>query len=661
MLCWSRAVLITCCVGHVRSLHCLDDDPDLVSEAAHYDVHSGADLPADLGGQWSLKVQCRLEFGEGFGLCDTYPSDQCQTLWCSHASRPHLCRTKRGPPAPGTPCGPDMECRDWRCVYVGGEAAVDGQWSGWSAWEACSADCGVGITTRTRHCSDPGPAYGGKECEGEAESWDTCVSEECVSYHDWREAHCAVWNDMNIRPGHHDWLPYPAERESDVCKQTCISRQTGEVVTIEVEVSDGTPCDYDRPSNICVLGTCLTVGCDGVQNSTKDYDSCGVCGGDNSQCKNVTGVFQRSPAAEEEYESVVFLPKGARNIDIVKKGRTKHVIGMSVYIDIVKKGRTKHVIALQQAAQGRYVVNGAGRKEPARQLIVAGARVEYTTTPGQQTFTSRGPLHADLNVMLFPNGDLGRASVTYAYTVHKDDVSVERRRYQWRFKEWSDCSVTCGQGVTSIIYTCYDKDSGRQVPEDGCQYLDPPRNDTALCSRTPCSQQRYIWAMTNDWSACSAGGCGEEGEQRQGYECQVYFLNNGSYLPADIDLCDPHTAPRYTRHCTAPPCPTWTVGNWSQCSVTCGQGRQSRRVYCGDPDTDADDVLCTDAPPALSRPCTHAPCPGSVNDEDCADKYPFCALVRGLHIKCRSSRFLLICCRSCWRHDSSARAAMSLV
>ena len=31
--------------------------------------------------------------------------DLCNTLWCAQASEPMLCKTKRGPPLPGTECG----------------------------------------------------------------------------------------------------------------------------------------------------------------------------------------------------------------------------------------------------------------------------------------------------------------------------------------------------------------------------------------------------------------------------------------------------------------------------------------------------------------------------------------------------------------------------
>ncbi|GFR83422.1 A disintegrin and metalloproteinase with thrombospondin motifs 20 [Elysia marginata] len=34
------------------------------------------------------------------------------------------------------------------------------------------------------------------------------------------------------------------------------------------------------------------------------------------------------------------------------------------------------------------------------------------------------------------------------------------------------------------------------------------------------------------------------------------------------------------RACTGDECPYWTAGNWGECSVTCGNGWQRRRLYC---------------------------------------------------------------------------------
>ena len=44
---------------------------------------------------------------------------------------------------------------------------VDGGWAQWSDWSPCSVACGGGTQTQTRTCSDPAPANGGQQCEGE--------------------------------------------------------------------------------------------------------------------------------------------------------------------------------------------------------------------------------------------------------------------------------------------------------------------------------------------------------------------------------------------------------------------------------------------------------------------------------------------------------------
>ncbi|XP_037041378.1 semaphorin-5A [Bradysia coprophila] len=43
---------------------------------------------------------------------------------------------------------------------------VNGGWTDWSAWSACSQSCGMAVKTRRRTCGNPKPAHGGRVCVG---------------------------------------------------------------------------------------------------------------------------------------------------------------------------------------------------------------------------------------------------------------------------------------------------------------------------------------------------------------------------------------------------------------------------------------------------------------------------------------------------------------
>ena len=56
---------------------------------------------------------------------------------------------------------------------------VDGGWGEYSDWSSCTVTCGGGTQSRSRSCSNPLPAYGGKGCSGETTENKLCGSENC--------------------------------------------------------------------------------------------------------------------------------------------------------------------------------------------------------------------------------------------------------------------------------------------------------------------------------------------------------------------------------------------------------------------------------------------------------------------------------------------------
>ena len=58
--------------------------------------------------------------------------------------------------------------------------AVDGGWSKYGNWSECSAVCAGGNQTRTRTCTNPQPAHGGADCEGDANEDQACNTNPCL-------------------------------------------------------------------------------------------------------------------------------------------------------------------------------------------------------------------------------------------------------------------------------------------------------------------------------------------------------------------------------------------------------------------------------------------------------------------------------------------------
>lgn len=80
------------------------------------------------------------------------------------------------------------------------------------------------------------------------------------------------------------------------------------------------------------------------------------------------------------------------------------------------------------------------------------------------------------------------------------------------------------------------------------------------------------WVM-GEWSECSKS-CGS-GWSRRSVECR----DSAGFLSSQ---CDYDLKPSDIRPCGDLPCPIWQMGPWSSCSRTCGQGERRRSVFCID-------------------------------------------------------------------------------
>ncbi|KAL7831671.1 hypothetical protein AOLI_G00292190 [Acnodon oligacanthus] len=109
------------------------------------------------------------------------------------------------------------------------------------------------------------------------------------------------------------------------------------------------------------------------------------------------------------------------------------------------------------------------------------------------------------------------------------------------------------------------------------------------------------WVL-GEWAECSKS-CGS-GWSRRTVECKD---NAGFYS----NHCDKDLKPRDIRPCADLPCPIWQIGPWSSCSRTCGLGERHRSVLCIDYTGKAvEDEKCdaSKQPKPVSGDCMYQEC-----------------------------------------------------
>ncbi|ELK03531.1 Thrombospondin type-1 domain-containing protein 4 [Pteropus alecto] len=68
-----------------------------------------------------------------------------------------------------------------------------------------------------------------------------------------------------------------------------------------------------------------SIGCDDYLGSDKVVDKCGVCGGDNTGCQVVSGVFKHA-LTSLGYHRVVEIPQGATKINITEMHKSNNYL-----------------------------------------------------------------------------------------------------------------------------------------------------------------------------------------------------------------------------------------------------------------------------------------------------------------------------------------------
>lgn len=163
--------------------------------------------------------------------------------------------------------------------------------------------------------------------------------------------------------------------------------------------------------------------------------------------------------------------------------------------------------------------------------------------------------------------------------------------YSWKVIGYTDCNRTCGSGVKQPIISCMR--DAKEVSDKYCRKLNRPNESPLECNIQPCQAS---WEAS-PWTACSVS-C-DEGIQIRNISC-LKEVSGSLFLESPLEECSHLTAPNTSQSCNLRDCFSWTASAWSQCSSNCGQGVRVRTVNCTSADGYyLNDLYCnrTDMPP----------------------------------------------------------------
>ncbi|XP_054858791.1 A disintegrin and metalloproteinase with thrombospondin motifs 7 isoform X2 [Eublepharis macularius] len=323
------------------------------------------------------------------------------------------------------------------------------------------------------------------------------------------------------------------------------------------------------------------IGCDFEIDSYAVEDRCGVCQGDGSTCQTVKKTFEKSEGLG--YVDVGLIPAGAREIQIEEVAEAENFL------------------ALRSEDPEKYFLNGDWTIQWNGDYKVAGTTFTYERTGNWENLTSPGPTGEPVWIqLLFQEKNPG---VRYQYTIQRESESeneITPAEFFWQYGSWTKCTATCGTGVQRQMVHCVEKVAGI-VEEQFCDVLSRPDDKRRSCSEELCPARWWV----GEWQACSAT-CGDAGLMKRSVLC-LQSVAPDEQRALQPSKCQHLSKPDATAPCNREVlCPAWwIVGNWSECSVTCGNGTQWRLVYCSGDSR----ASCDTAQRPMSRTaCSLPPC-----------------------------------------------------
>ncbi|XP_051799612.1 ADAMTS-like protein 1 isoform X3 [Acanthochromis polyacanthus] len=181
--------------------------------------------------------------------------------------------------------------------------------------------------------------------------------------------------------------------------------------------------------------------------------------------------------------------------------------------------------------------------------------------------------------------------------------------HDWEYEGFTECSESCGGGVQEAVVICLNKQTREAADQTQCVSSRRPPQLLQDCRTQPCPPR---WG-TGEWSSCSAT-CGV-GLMTRTVACTHQPSRNSNHTAVLKDEDCPKPKPSPVQACNRFDCPPmWDTQDWGQCSQSCGGGVQRRKVLCKQRLADGSilelpDTFCPSKSPTNQQPCGKQDCP----------------------------------------------------
>lgn len=453
---------------------------------------------------------------------------------------------------------------------------VDGQWTEWSPWNACSRTCGSGTQVSIRRCTNPPPGRGGEECKGEDIKSKSCNGPDCgASWTAWSE-----WNECSKT----------CSSGNEVRTRSCQHSLTG----LSSNSCTGSP----QETRICTRQPCSV---DGVWSSWSRWSSCSVT------CSWGTRVRARTCDSPQPQYGGKPCPERSIATEICYLGSCPVHGGWSAWsswsscsVSCSRGTRTRHRNCNNPVPlYGGESCDGDSIQQQQCNSVPCPIQGGWTTwsnwshcsvscSRGSQlrfrTCTKPPPQHGGQNC---PGNSSDLKYCNFG------PCPVHGNWTEW--SQWSDCSATCANGTRSRHRTC-----SSPFPQFGGRNCSGEVTEVKSCAIAPCPIPGK-WAAWSQWSECSKSCSG--GTKSRIRTCSNPFPSNGG------EPCTGSTTE--TEVCQVIPCPIdggwggWS--NWTDCSKTCGNGTRSRYRNCNNPPSQYGGKHCS-GDSNQNKHCSQQPC-----------------------------------------------------